>query len=204
MVRTIYDTPFVSSFCRFISGIILLLTGWQPKGVAPTVPKSVMIAVPHTSNWDFFYLILISFRLRIKIYWMGKDSLFKGYKGIVMRWLGGVAVDRSAPNNLVDQMIAEFNRCGELNLVVPPEGTRGAVKAWKTGFYYIALGAKVPVYLGFLDYGKKVGGVGPAFYPTGDIEKDIAEIKQFYVGMKAKNTKLFSEESVRIKDQPKD
>ena len=95
-------------------------------------------------------------------------------------WLGGIPVNRAQKNQIVHQSIQQFERFDELSLMVPPSGTRASVNKWKTGFYYIAHGANVPIVLGFLDYQRKVGGLGPLFYPTGDYQTDMEEIKTFY------------------------
>jgi 1-acyl-sn-glycerol-3-phosphate acyltransferase len=154
--------------------------GWQVSGVFPTLPKYVLIGAPHTSNWDFPLTLGICFALRAKIYWMGKDSLFRGPLGPLMRWLGGIPVTRSRSTSLVQQMVERYQRSDELVVAIAPEGTRDQVSEWKTGFYHIANGAGVPVVLGFLDYRRKTGGIGPVFQPTGDLERDLAEIRAFY------------------------
>ena len=119
---------------------------------------------------------------------MGKDSLFKGPLGPVMRWLGGLPIDRSKANNVVQSTIDAFNSHDRLIVLIPPEGTRAKVSEWKKGFYHIAHGAGVPIGRGFLDFGRKVGGFGPTFYPTGDVDKDIAAIQEFYQDIKGKYT----------------
>jgi 1-acyl-sn-glycerol-3-phosphate acyltransferase len=110
-----------------------------------------------------------------------------------MRWLGGIAVDRSQSTNLVSASAAALVAAtGNLQLVVPPEGTRGKTRHWKTGFYYIALEAKVPIVLAYMDYERKVSGLGPVFHPSGDVEADMAEIKHFYAGIKGRNAEQFA------------
>ncbi|MCP5169585.1 MAG: lysophospholipid acyltransferase family protein [Hahellaceae bacterium] len=188
MQRTIYQTPVLRQIMRFLCWIGLKLAGWKLQGKPPSEPKYVLIAVPHTTNWDFPITLAMAFVLDFEIYWMGKDSLFKGMAGPVMRWLGGIPIDRSKNNNVVDQMILQFKTHEHLVVTVPPEGTRSEVDKWKTGFYHIAYGAGVPIAQGFLDYKRKVGGFGPTFYPTGDIEKDIAEIQAFYKGISGKRS----------------
>lgn len=183
MQRTIYNTPVVSHIVKFISLACLKLRGWKLVGELPKERKYVMIAVPHTSNWDFPITLAMAFVFGFKIYWMGKASLFKGFRGPIMRWLGGISIDRSKANNIVQQMVEAFDRSTELTVAIPPEGTRSKVDKWKTGFYYIAEGAKVPIALAFLDYEHKKGGFLGTFYPTGDIEKDFAEIRLRYKGI---------------------
>ncbi len=193
MHRTIFDTPVVNSTLRLISIVFLRLNGWQVTGVLPPgAAKSVLIAAPHTSNWDLPYTLMVAFTLRLNIYWMGKASIFRFPFGPLMRWLGGIAVDRTKSNNLVAasaQAIVDAD--GPVQLVVPPEGTRGRTRQWKTGFYFIAQQAQVPIVLAYMDYQRKRSGLGPVFTPTGDVEKDMAEIKQFYAGIKGRRADLF-------------
>lgn len=183
MRRTVYNTPVLKQCLTALSWAGLKLAGWKLEGQPPVEKKYVLIAVPHTSNWDFPITLAMAFLFKFDIFWMGKESLFAGPAGPIMRWLGGISVNRSAASNLVQQTIDAFNANDKLVVTIPPEGTRSRVEKWKTGFYYIAHGANVPIALGFLDYKHKVGGFGPTFYPTGDLEKDIAEIRKFYAGI---------------------
>ncbi|PRC94944.1 lysophospholipid acyltransferase family protein [Solimicrobium silvestre] len=204
MHHTIFDTPVVNTVMRWISVLMLRLLGWRVDGKAPDEAKYVLIAAPHTSNWDFPFTLMVCFALRLRVYWMGKSSLFPPVMGSVMRWLGGIPVDREKSGNLVQGTIDAFNRTERLTVIVPPEGTRDKVSHWKTGFYYIALGAKVPILLGFMDFKDKVGGVAHLFHPSGDIEHDMQEIKQFYRGFTGKNPQQFDDETIQIKAGSKD
>lgn len=193
MQRTIFDTPVVNTALRAGSRAFLKLKGWTVEGqLPPEAAKSVFIAAPHTSNWDLPYTLMVAFVLRLNICWMGKDSLFRWPFGPVMRWLGGIAVDRDKSSNLVAASAQAIVRAdGPLQLVVPPEGTRGKTRQWKTGFYFIALQAKVPIVLAYMDYQRKVSGLGPLFTPTGDVEADMAVIKRFYAPIKGRNVDQF-------------
>ena len=193
MHRTLFDTPVVNTLLRAFSIHFLRLTGWQVQGtLPPEATKSVLIAAPHTSNWDLPYTLMLAFVLRLNVYWIGKASLFRWPLGPLMRWLGGIAVDRSRSANLVAASAAALiDADGPTQLVVPPEGTRGKTRHWKTGFYYIALQARVPIVLAFVDYERKVGGLGPLFTPTGDIERDMAEIKRFYAPIQGRRPRQF-------------
>ena len=189
MHHTIFDTPIVNTLLRGMSIAFLRLTGWKVVGkLPPDAVKSVLIAAPHTSNWDLPYTLMVAFALRLNVYWMGKASLFKPpFRGVMM-WLGGIPVDRSQSNNLVAASSAAImHATGPLQLIVPPEGTRSGTRYWKTGFYYIATGADVPIVMAYLDYDKKVGGLGPVFKTTGDIDADMAAIKAFFAQVKGKN-----------------
>ena len=185
MHHTIFDTPVVNTLLRAGSRVFLRINGWTVEGsLPPEAAKSVFIAAPHTSNWDLPYTLMVAFVLRLNIYWIGKSSLFRWPFGPVMRWLGGIAVDREKSNNLVAASAeAIVNADGPLQLVVPPEGTRGKTRQWKTGFYFIALQAKVPIVLAYMDYQRKV---------SGDIERDMLEIKRFYAPIQGRRSDSFS------------
>jgi len=193
---TIFTTPLVNSFLRGISLAVLRLAGWRIEGaLPPEASKCVVIAAPHTSNWDLPFTLMAAFVLRLNIHWMGKAQLFGPPFGALMRWLGGVAVRREQSNQLVAASAAALLAAeGPVQLIVPPEGTRAKVRVWKTGFYYIAVGAKLPILLAYMDYRDKRAGLGPLFHPSGDIERDMAEIKAFYAPFRGKNTRQFSAE----------
>ena len=192
MARTIFDTPVINGFLCVLSDLCLKLTGWKKEGQLPDVPKCVVIAAPHTSNWDFVFMLLMAFSFRIKVSWMGKNSLFKGAAGPIMRWLGGIPVDRSKNTGLVQQVVDRFDASSELFVAIPPEGTRGKVKQWKSGFYHVANGAGVPIALAFLDFKRKTGGFGPLFTPTGNYEEDLKTIQTFYANVTGKHPTKFA------------
>jgi 1-acyl-sn-glycerol-3-phosphate acyltransferase len=181
-----FDHKGVRAFLRWFSKGYLRLLGWKVEGTVPRDPKFVMIAAPHTSNWDFPFTMFLALALDTKVFWMGKESLFRKPFGGIMRWLGGIPVDRSKANNAVSQMVKLYDSHDELIVIIPPEGTRGHVTYWKTGFYHMAHGANVPIVLGYVDYGRKAGGVGPTIYPTGDLEADMHVIQSFYATVTAK------------------
>ena len=194
MHRTLFTTPGVNTVLRALSLGFLRLTGWTLAGQLPAdQPKCVLIAAPHTSNWDLPYTLMVAFALRIDIYWMGKAQLFRGPFGPLMRWLGGIAVDRSQSTNLVAASARAIREAdGALCLVVPPEGTRSKTRQWKTGFYWIAHEAGVPIVMAYMDYPRKLSGLGPVFKPTGDIDADMAQIKAYYAQYTGKNWRQFS------------
>ena len=169
------------------SRMILGLAGWRIEGRLPPVPKFVLVGAPHTSNWDLPFTLLMAFGLRARIHWLGKAAIFRRpFRGF-FQWLGGIPVDRSQSDNLVEQSIQQFQRNERLILTIAPAGTRRHVIKWKSGFYHIACGAGVPIVLGFLDYRRKVGGIGPVIYPTGNIAADMETIQAFYDGVTGKN-----------------
>ena len=193
MHRTIFDTPIVNTLLRAFSVGFLKLAGWKVEGsLPPGAEKSVFIAAPHTSNWDLPYTLMVAFSLRLTVYWMGKEQIFKPpFRGLMM-WLGGIPVRRETSNNLVAASVEAIKAAtGPLQLIVPPEGSRSKVRYWKTGFYHIAVGAQVPIVLAYMDYRRKVSGLGPVFQPTGDIEADMAAIKAFYAPFQGKNAGQF-------------
>ena len=177
----------------------LWLTGWRPEGQRPAARRFVLIAAPHTSNWDLPVMLSLAFAFRTRLFWMGKDTLFRRPFGAIMRWLGGIPIDRSKSHNVVEQSAEHFRKAESLVMVVPPEGTRQKVRYWKTGFYRIAESANVPIALGFLDYRRKVGGFGPAVVPTGDIEADMETIQAFYANVTGKYSDLTDQAKVTPK-----
>ncbi|MGK0442696.1 MAG: 1-acyl-sn-glycerol-3-phosphate acyltransferase [Pseudohongiellaceae bacterium] len=182
MNKTIFSTPLLNQFLCYLSRGVLKLTGWSVVGCLPADNKCVLIGAPHTSNWDFILMLLVIFSIRADVHWMGKDSLFPKPFAAFMVWLGGIAIDRSKSNNTVEQMIEHYNNNEELVVIIPPEGTRSKVQRWKTGFYYIACGADVPIVLGAIDGKNKIADLGEVFHPSGDIDADMIKIKQRYQG----------------------
>lgn len=165
---------------RILGRAVLKAFGWQISGAHPTSPRSVIIAAPHTSNWDFIFLIAATAALGIRISWLGKASLFNHPFGFIMRWLGGIPVDRSKQNQLVSQIANRFERIASLHIVVPPAGTRSHTDRWRSGFYHIARAAKVPVIYGFLDYPRKLAGISAATELKGSVIEDMDRIRAFY------------------------
>jgi 1-acyl-sn-glycerol-3-phosphate acyltransferase len=156
------------------------LFGWKLIGVRPPVRKLVLIGYPHTSNWDLLLYVLVAWNLGLSLSWMGKEELFRGAQGLLMRAINGISIRRDRHENVVQQMARAFAERDELYLLIAPEGTRGRVDYLKSGFYQIARAADVPICLGFADYARKRSGVGPLVYPSGDVEKDMDTIRAFY------------------------
>jgi 1-acyl-sn-glycerol-3-phosphate acyltransferase len=179
---------------------ILDAADWTIVGGAPNASKFVLVAAPHTSNWDFLYSIACTSALGLPLRFMAKDSLFRGPQGVLLRALGGIPIDRSKANNVVDAMVDAFARTDALALLVPPEGTRTASRYWKSGFYHIARGAGVPVALGFLDYPNKRVGIGPLLAVTGDVRADMDRVRAFYADKGAKVPANFTPPRLREED----
>jgi 1-acyl-sn-glycerol-3-phosphate acyltransferase len=160
----------------------LRAAGWTLVGPKPDAPKVILFGYPHTSNWDLVVYVLAAWALDVPLAWMGKHQLFRGPAGPLMQWLGGIPIHRDRRENVVSQMARAFDERGELYLVITPEGTRGRVDFLKSGFYHIALAARVPIALGLLDYATKRVGFGPLQHPSGDVHKDMDAIRAFYEG----------------------
>jgi 1-acyl-sn-glycerol-3-phosphate acyltransferase len=159
---------------------LLAIGCWTPVGGPPEAKKYVLIAAPHTSNWDFVWLLAFARLHGMRIQWVGKHTLFKKPFGTIMRALGGIPVKRDKRHSMVQQLVDALNAADSMCLVVPVEGTRKHVKHWKSGFYHIAREAKVPIVMSFLDYWGRRGGFGPAFFPSGDLSRDMNTLRAFY------------------------
>ncbi len=173
------------------------ISGWSVESAMPPDLKTVIIAAPHTTNWDLLRMLGIAFYYRIPVRWMGKKSLGEGPFGWLMHWWGLLPVNRDRTTSLVEQVIAAYNESEELLVVIAPEGTRSTVKSWKTGFYNIARGAQVPISLGFIDDSRKIGGVGGPFMPTGNFAADMEVILAFY----DQHVENFEPPALRMPDQ---
>jgi len=178
---------------KHISKFLYKLLGWKSVGGMPEgVTRSVFIIAPHTSNWDFLYGILYAWMNEVPVHILIKKEAFFWPTGGLLKKLGGIPIDRSKKGNTVGQIAAMFEGRDPFYLGVTPEGSRQFRKEWKRGFYFIAMEAKVPIVLSYIDFGKKEAGIGPAFYPTGDYEKDLKEIQDFYRGRTAKYPDQFN------------
>lgn len=193
MPVTIFETPFVAHVMRALSRAILGIAGWRVEGTLdPRARRCVVIAAPHTSNWDMPYTLMGAFALGMNIRFLAKASLFRPPFGALMRWLGGVAVRRGQAGNTVAASVAALKAApGPLQLVLSPEGTRGRVTQWRTGFHHIARGAGLPIQIAYLDYARRRCGLGPLVDPGDDIDADLARIKAFYAPLRGRNPDQF-------------
>jgi 1-acyl-sn-glycerol-3-phosphate acyltransferase len=178
---------------KFLAILVFKITGWKISGTYPQgLKKCVMIAAPHTSNWDLLFARAAFFILEVPVRYTIKKEIMKFPLGNILAALGAIPIDRSKKNkvgkknSVVEAMIDLYNERDRLVIMITPEGTRKYAPKWKTGFYHIAVGANVPIVLGFLDYKRKLAGIGPTVYPTGNLEEDIEKIKEFYRGITAK------------------
>jgi 1-acyl-sn-glycerol-3-phosphate acyltransferase len=174
---------------RYLLGRIWLgLFGWRVEGIAPLPERLVLVAYPHTSNWDLPFLLAAAWVLRAQVSWLGKLSLFRNpVFGRFLRRLGGIPVDRGTRTNTVATIAARFRELSSLILVVPVEATRGRTDYWKSGFYHIAASSGVPIGLGFLDYQRRRCGVGQLLQPTGNVTADMDRIREFYRDVRGKH-----------------
>ncbi len=171
---------------------LLSLLGWTVIDAPDRPARAVLIAYPHTSNWDAMYALLAKLALGLNAHWVGKDALFRWPFGGLLRRFGGVPVNRRQRSGFVEQMVAEFATRERFLLVMAPEGTRSHTAGLKTGFYRIALAAQVPVGLGFVDYEKRQTGILAYLTLSGDPDKDIAAIAAHYHDRKGKHPDLAS------------
>ncbi|MEX2112478.1 MAG: lysophospholipid acyltransferase family protein [Pirellulales bacterium] len=183
----------------WLGRLYLRLRGWTLQGQKPPYKKYLILAAPHTSNWDVPLMLAMSYVYGIRVSWIGKHSLFRGPLGSLMRLLGGVPVDRRAAHNAVQQLVDQFARREELCLLITPEGTRGRSDYWKSGFYHIAREAKVPIVLGLLDFKRKVGGLFEAIEPGGNLTADMDRIRAFYAGAQGKHPENFG--PIRLREE---
>ena len=176
---------------RLLGRFVRFLTGWTVEGEKPDATHYVMIAAPHTSNWDLFYLLSLAWSKGVPVSWLGKHQLFRWPVAGILKALGGVPVRRDRRNDLVAQVAELFAERNELVVVVAPEGTRRRVEFWKSGFYRIAAAADVPIYFGYLDFAQRVGGFGNSIKPTGEVREDMDVIRDFYSDKLGKHPEWF-------------
>jgi 1-acyl-sn-glycerol-3-phosphate acyltransferase len=171
---------------RALGMLFLRLFGWRVEGTLPPGTQAVVIAAPHTSNWDLPFMLAVAYVLGVRPSWLGKREIFRWPFGGLMRWLGGLPINRRSRNNVVQQVVEMFRTMDRLYVVIPPSATRSRSPHWKSGFYHIARGAGVPILCTFLDYRRKVGGVGPVFVPSTDLRADMDRLRAFYDTVAAK------------------
>ena len=184
-----------AQLAHWICGAYLRLSGWTIRGDWPSLDKMVLVAAPHTSNWDGILMLAAAAWYRVKLSWMGKQSLTQGPFGGLIKWLGCVPVDRSASQDLVKSMGEAFADRPHMILAIPPEGTRSAAEQWKSGFYHIAVQARVPILVTVLDYATKTISLAAVLTPSGDYESDLAIIQSHYRGAQGKHARQFINQS---------
>ncbi len=163
-----------------VARLLLRLGGWTLVGDIPSVPKAVVIAWPHTSNWDGIWALIYRVAIQLDVRFFAKDSLFWFPLSVLLRGLGGIPLDRSKAGSAVDQAVAMFKDRESFYFGLAPEGTRSHTDHWKSGFYRIAETADVPIVVGFLDYGRRRIGLGPVYSLTGNHDTDMTVLREFY------------------------
>ncbi|WP_173924480.1 1-acyl-sn-glycerol-3-phosphate acyltransferase [Agromyces sp. Marseille-P2726] len=187
---------------RLVSRVYWACSRWRLVSEPAPDRPTVLVGAPHTSNWDFVLMLAIAWRLDVDVRWLGKKSLFAGWREPIMRALGGIPVDRSDAGRVVAEVV-ERVRAGEVfGLVVTPDGTRGAHQYWKSGFYRIAQEAGMPVTLGYVDRTTMTTGLGPTFELTGDVAADMDRIRAFYADKAGVRPHLRIEPRLRSEGTP--
>lgn len=184
---------------KLLARMFMAWAGFEPGGQRPAARRFVLLGVPHTSNWDLAFLLAFGAHFDLRYSFMAKRELFRWPLGPLMRWIGGIPVNRGKRENVVDQMAAVLNDRSDMSLVITPEGTRSYTPHWRSGFYHIALRAGVPIVLGFVDYDTKRCGIGPEIIPTGNVSEDMDMIREFYADKRARYPDQFGE--VRLKEE---
>ncbi|MBD3648683.1 MAG: lysophospholipid acyltransferase family protein [Pseudomonadales bacterium] len=174
------DRPRCNFIAYLLGRLIMRVSGWRVEGTIPDVPRMMIIGAPHTSNFDLLFLLGAAFSLRLPVNWLGKHTLFRGPHGYVLRKLGGIPVDRSGSKNLVNSLAEDIRTREHCAIIVAPAGTRSRTEYWKSGFYWIAKNAGIPIVCGYLDYDRKVAGIGESFHPGDNLSADMDRIRSFY------------------------
>jgi 1-acyl-sn-glycerol-3-phosphate acyltransferase len=196
MTGTTDEPPLPATFGARLARWALGAAGWRLEGRAPAHSHCIIIGAPHTTNWDLAIALLTGAGLGFRLRWLGKDSVFWEPLGTLMRWVGGIPVDRSNRTGLVQSLVKRMKSEQEFMLCIAPEGTRKYTGHWKSGFYRIALAADIPIVLGYCSYDRKVVGLGPSIRLTGDVDADMAVIAAFYADKRGKH--LANESAIRL------
>ena len=184
----------------WIARLWLWITGWKLDMTFPNVPKMVLVAAPHTSNWDGVHGITAAIAADVRLTFFAKHSMFKFPFRRFLGWVGVVPIDRGNAGSVVQQTINKINEAEKFVLVLAVEGTRSRVEKWKMGFYHIARETNIPMVLGYMDYKTKVIGTGPVIYPSGDMQADLEKIYSFYRTVNACHPERFAVPSIPAVD----
>jgi len=200
MATAPYPHPRTGPLRAAFGRAVLALLGWRLDVALPDGPKGIIIVYPHTSNWDFPVGYLAKLALALPMRWIGKDSLFAGPFGAMFRWMGGIPVNRRERTGFISTLTREFEERAWMWLVLAPEGTRKHTDHLKSGFWHLALSAKVPVGLAYIDWGAKVIGMRRYVTMTGDEAADLAVIREEYAGKRGKRPGLESDLRFKPRD----
>jgi len=182
------------------AGGLLRRAGWTISGQRPAAPRYVLVASPHSSNWDTAVMLLFAVHFGIRLRWIGKRESFRGPLGPLLRALGGIPIDRGGGRGVVASTAEVFRDGAPLALAIAPDGTRRALDYWRSGFYHIARAADVPLVLSFLDWGTRRAGIGPTLALSGDVGADMDRIRAFYAGMVGRHPEQTSRVRLREED----
>lgn len=194
-----HNGPKSGVLSKAMGMLLLKAFGWRIVGSLPDDKKYVLVGAHHTSNWDFVLGLSTTFAFQLKTSWMGKHTLFAPPFGYLLRGMGGIPVDRRSAHGVVDQMVDALRQSDQMVLMLAADGTRRRMEFWKSGFYWIAHKAEVPIVCGYLDYSKKEAGFGLCFKPSGNVEKDMNRIREFYSTIRGKYPE--QETAVRLKNE---
>jgi 1-acyl-sn-glycerol-3-phosphate acyltransferase len=195
--KVTHEGPTSSLLAYGSAQAYLAAFGWKLEGELPPLKKAIFIAAPHTSAWDAPFMVAVAWSFCMKLSWIAKHTLLEGFGSSFLRWLGAVPVDRRAPQGQVAEVVSRIDESDGIFLAIAPEGTRALGETWKSGLYRMAEGAKIPIACGFLDFERKVGGVGPVFLPSGDLARDMDRIREFYRAVRGCKPDLFTEPRLR-------
>lgn len=200
--KVTHNAPSSGLIKYWIARLFMAILGWNVSGELPANKKFVLIGAPHTSNWDFFLGLATIFIFRVKARWLGKDASFIWPVGILLRALGGIAIDRYHPHGVVGQMVNALTQSDQQVILLAPSGTRKKIPNWRSGFYQIAHQANVPIVCGYLDFKTKQAHLGLSLLPTGNVKKDMDRIRDFYKDVHAKYPEM--ETPVRLAEESVD
>ncbi len=197
--QSLQNVPKVNIFLHWVASFMIWAMGWRLVGYPPDKAKMVFVGAHHTANFDVFLMIMMSWKLRIRMSYLVANDL-KFPLNVLSQWANGIPIDRNNPNNnTVDQVIDYFNNTDKVALMIAPEGRLRRVEYWRSGFYYIAMGTGVPIVPGYMDYGTKTIGIAEAFVPSGDIEGDMARLEGYYAHVVAR----FPEKASPVRVRPR-
>ena len=197
--KVTHNGPTSGLIAYWIAYFLLRLFGWDVIGQVSAGKKFVLIGAPHTSNWDFPFGLAAVYIYRLKVSWIGKESLFKKPFGGFMRFLGGIAINRDSHHGVVEQIAKKLTESRKLVIAMTPSGTRKKSDYWKSGFYRIAHAAQVPILCGYLDYAHRRVCIGLCFGPTGNVKEDKDRIRDFYKGIKGKYPEMTA--NIELRDE---
>jgi len=194
-----HDGPSTGWVRYWIGRFGIGLFSWDVTGHLPEGGKYIIITAPHTSNWDFPKGIFALYIMRLKGSFIAKDSLFKGLLGSLMHRLGGIAINRDSPHGVVDQIARRYKETDKLAIAIAPSGTRKKSDYWKSGFYWMAYKAQIPIVCCSFDYGRKELSLGFTLIPTGNVKEDMDRIRGFFKDIKGKYPENTS--AIRLREE---